>query len=69
MFLIYDTFYEADPYFLALQPPGESLCKCCQPAARYMRLSVFQLMDPSGVMKSISYISSEFLNSFLCVCA
>lgn len=46
----------------------EPLCCIASPAACYKRLYVFQVMDPSGIMKWIAYWMQEELPVCVCMC-
>ena len=71
MFLSVAPFKEQTLIFWRCNPQ-ETLCCIARPAARYKRLYVFHVMDPSGTMKYVAYWMQEELsvciNVCLCVC-
>lgn len=54
-FLSVTPFKEQTYFFSAVATPGELLCYIASPAAFYKKLYMFQVMDPSGIMKHIAH--------------
>lgn len=64
MLFIYNAFQRADPYFLVLQMP-QSHCVALAALQHVTGDCVFQVIDPSGILKYIAFSMQEQL---LAVC-